>query len=369
MKRKSAALLVPILLCFSLMTFLASCSWDGDGPLEVMPNGESVEGQGYFLGARLDSGKTIHLKDDTLYVTLSQIWSFSNCSLTSIDMDYDVEDTTVVFSPKINIKASTEDCPSPMYRPDTTFKFVLDDIPQKVTEIVVVNDNQTLLSSILFRRGKFVRDTFSIFVDSSFDDMSALPLRTKGSPSILRVLDSITPQKFYWRTLRAKCTMRVDKCDSVVADTIYPTYWDINDTALVPVRYACASPDSVYCLNSKWEYDSTSLGKLKERLDTVWHSSLYYVEKIPSCARLSAFNYSGLNLGRTAIFGRELFVPDESERSCGPSTKKDWLVYNFSTNSVLLESEDETPIDSLYKIWKSATVAPDTLVVDTTESK
>jgi hypothetical protein len=84
---------------------------------------------------------------------------------------------------------------------------------------------------------------------------------------------------------------------------------------------------------------------------------------------MSAFNYTGLNLGRTAIFGRELFVPDESERSCGPSTKKDWLVYSFSTNSVLLESEDETPIDSLYKIWKSATVAPDALVADSTESK
>lgn len=369
MKRKSAALLIPILLCFSLMILFASCAQDGDGPLDVMPNGESVEGNGYFLGATLDSGKTIHLKGDTLYVTLSQIWSFSNCSLTSIDMDYGIEDTVVVFSPKINIKVNTEDCPSPMYRPDTTFKITLDDVPQDVSEVIVKNDEETLLSSIMFRRGEFVQDSFTIYVDSSFNDMSALPLRTKDSPSILRVLDSITPQKFYWRTLRAKCSMRVDMCDSIVADTIYPSYWNINDTALVPVRYVCASTDSVYCLDSKWEYDSTALGKVKERLDTVWHSSMYYVEKIPSCAMLTSLTYSGFRLGGTPVFRRELFVPDESERKCGPSTKKNWVAFNFSTNRVEFEDEDKTPVDSLYKIWKSATVAPDTLVADTTESK
>lgn len=374
MKRKSRTLLIPFFLIFPLV-FFASCAWDGDGPLDVMPNGQSVSGDGYFLGATLDSGKTVHLISDTLYITLSQIWSFSNCSLTSIDLDYTFEDSVLVFSPKVKIKVNTDDCPAPMFRPDSTFKRLTSEgISSNITKIVVKNDVDSLLDSIMLRRGKFVRDTFRIFVDSAFDDMSSLPLRTKNSPSLLRVIDSITPQKILWRTLRAKCTMRVDKCDSVVTDTLYPTNWNINDTTLVPVHYACASADSVYCLDSKWEYDSTALGKVKERLDTVWHTSLYYIEKIPSCAMLNSINYTGFTLGGTATFARELFVPAENERSCGPSTKKDWVAFSFSTNSVLLASEDGTPVDSLYKIWKSADVARDTVYADSlaagsTESK
>ena len=50
MKRKSRTLLIPFFLIFPLV-FFASCAQDGDGPLDVMPNGESVEGDGYFLGA------------------------------------------------------------------------------------------------------------------------------------------------------------------------------------------------------------------------------------------------------------------------------------------------------------------------------
>ena len=72
------------------------------------------------------------------------------------------------------------------------------------------------------------------------------------------------------------------------------------------------------------------------------------------------------------VFWRELFEPDESELSCGPSTKKDWIAYRLESNNILTESDDgenKTQIDSLYKVWKSATVAPDTLRADSTESK
>ena len=372
MKRKFAAIF-PVYLLSLLMAFFASCAQDGDGPLDVMPNGERIEGSGYFLGATLDSGKTLHLISDTLYVTLSQIWSFSNCSLTSIDLNESVIDSQFVIAPKINIKVNTDDCPAPMYRPDTTFKMVLKDLPSQVTHVIVKNDVDSLLDSILLRRGKLQRDTFSIFIDSAFAVHDSLPLRTKESPSVLRVLDSITPQKFFWRTLRANCTMRVDMCSEVVADTIYPKSWDVYDTALVPVRYACASSDSVYCLNTKWEYDSTALGKVNERLDTVWHMSTYYVENIPSCAMINGFaNIGGFSYNSKATFVRELFVPGEGERSCGPSTKKDWIAYRLENNKILTESadgENKTQIDSLYKVWKSATVARDTLRADTTESK
>ena len=370
MMRKFAVLPYTIVLLFSLMGLLSSCTQDGDGALPVMPNGKSVEGEGYFLGASLDSGKVVHLVSDTLYLTLSQIWSFSNCSLASIDLGMSVDDSLVVFSPNVKIKVNTDDCPAPMYRPDSTFKVLLgDDLPSQVSKIIVKNDADSLLDSIKLRRGSLSLDTFAIYIDSSFGLASSLPLRTKDSPSVLQVLDSLTPQTFYWRTLQANCLMRVDMCDSVVADTIYPTSWKADDTVLVPVRYACAFEDSTYCLDSKWEYDSTALGKVNVRLDTVWHTSTYYVEDIPKCGMISTFTYSNFGLGRKAYFIRELFEPGKNEVACGPSTKKDWSAFNLSTGDLVEESEDGISIDSLYEIWKSATVAPDTLVVDTTESK
>lgn len=359
-----------VILMSSFMALFSSCSQDGDGPLSVMPNGQAVEGNGYFLGATLDSGRAIHLTSDTLYITLSKIWSFSNCSLKSIDLNYTFEDSAIVISPKVNIKVNTEDCPSPMFRPDTTFKRLTNEgISSNITRIFVKNDADSLLDSIMLRRGKLELDTSVIYVDSAFAKPSSLPLRTKESPSLLRVLDSLTPQIFHWRTIRANCTMRVDMCDSVIADTVYPTSWKTSDTALVPVRYACASSDSTYCLDAKWELDSTALGKVMERPDTVWHTSTYYVEEVPTCATVSRFVHSALYYGGRMMFIRELFVPNEEERSCGPSTKKDWVVYDISTDSLVVESEDKISVDSLYKIWKSATVANDTLRTDSTESK
>ena len=369
MKRKSAIFLFSIFL-FPLMVLFVGCTHDGDGPLDVMPGGETVEGNGFFLGATLDSGKSIHLITDTLYITLSKIWSFSNCSLTSIDLDEDYGESQLVISPKVNIKVNTEDCPAPMYRPDTTFKMVLPkDVSSEVTDIVVKNDTDSLITSIKLRRGKIVTDTFYIFVDSAFAVMDSLPLRTKESPSVLRVLDSITPQKFYWRTLRANCTRRVDKCGDVVPDTLYPSNWNVDDTVLVPVRYACASADSMYCLKDKWEYDSTALGKVKVRLDTVWHTNLYYIEKIPKCGWVETFRYSGFVYGEKMTFLRSMFVPDENEISCGPSTKMDYFVYNLSSNFLVLENEEEEDdiklVDSLFAVWKTATVARDTVAIDT----
>lgn len=369
MKRKSAIFLFSIFL-FPLMVLFAGCTHDGDGPLDVMPGGETVEGNGFFLGATLDSGKSIHLITDTLYITLSKIWSFSNCSLTSIDLDEDYGESQLVISPKVNIKVNTEDCPAPMYRPDTTFKMVLPkDVSSEVTDIVVKNDTDSLITSIKLRRGKIVTDTFYIFVDSAFAVMDSLPLRTKESPSVLRVLDSITPQKFYWRTLRANCTRRVDKCGDVVPDTLYPSNWNVDDTVLVPVRYACASADSMYCLKDKWEYDSTALGKVKVRLDTVWHTNLYYIEKIPKCGWVETFRYSGFVYGEKMTFLRSMFVPDENEISCGPSTKMDYFVYNLSSNFLVLENDEEEDdiklVDSLFAVWKTATVARDTVAIDT----
>ena len=372
MMRKFAVLPCIFVLLFSLMGFFASCTQDGDGPLAVMPNGQSVDGKGYFLGASLDSGRALHVLSDTLYLTLSQIWSFSNCSLRSINLGMGVEDSVLVFSPVIDIKVNTDDCPAPMYRPDTTFKLMLDDVvPSQVSQIIVKNDVDSVLDTIMLRRGSLHLDSFQIYIDSAFGEASSLPLRTKESPSILRVLDSLTPRVFYWRSLPGNCTMRVDMCDSTVADTLYPSSWKLNDTVLVPVRYACALGDSVYCLDSKWEYDSTAVGKVNSRPDTIWHTTSYYVEEISKCGTVSSYSYARLSPGATMLLVREVFEPDESERACGPSSKKDWIAYNLSTQELVEDRDDEDglTVDSLYKIWKSATVAADTLVVDTTESK
>lgn len=372
MKRRFAMLFRSFGLLSLLMALLASCAQDGDGPLDVMPNGKSVDGEGFFEAAMLDSGKTLHLISDTLYITLSKIWSFSDCSLSSIDLNYSFEDSLIVFAPTVKIKVNTEDCPSPMYRPDTTFRMLTNEVPENITNIVVKNDADSLLDDIMLRRGKIQRDTVRIFVDSAFAKTASFPLRTKDSPSVVRVLDSISTQKFYWRTLRANCAMRVDMCDSVVADTIYPSTWNVNDTALVPVHYACASEDSTYCLKTKWEYDSTALGKVNARPDTTWYISTYYIENIPSCAMMTDFVIYGFSYNNKATFVRELFVPDERERSCGPSTKKDWVAYRLESNTILMEGaegENKDVIDSLYKVWKSAAIAPDTLRTDSTEKK
>ena len=370
MKCKFAILPCTLFLLCSLMGLLASCAQDGDGALPVMPNGESVEGKGYFLGATLDSGKVIHLDSDTLYLTLSKIWSFSDCSLKSIDLGKRYEGSDLIFSPVVNIKVNTDDCPAPLYRTDTTFKLVLDDVPAEVSKVLVRNDTDSLMDTIMYRRGELQKDSFWIYVDTAFGNTYSLPLRTKESPSFLRVLDSLTPRTFYWRTLRSNCTMRVDMCDSVVADTLFPSSWNVDDTVLVPVRRACALGDSVYCLSSKWENDSSAVGKVNVRPDTIWHTSLYYVEEIPECGTVSYYTYSGFVLGSKTLLVRELFKPDESELSCGPSSKKDWIAYNLSTGRIVVDDEENgISVDSLYKIWKSATVAADTLVADTTESK
>jgi hypothetical protein len=66
-----------------------------------------------------------------------------------------------------------------------------------------------------------------------------------------------------------------------------------------------------------------------------------------------------------------MFVPDENEISCGPSTRMDYFVYNLSSNFLVLENEEEEDdakfVDSLFAVWKTATVARDTVAIDTVE--
>lgn len=360
-----------------LSVFLfASCEKDTDGPLDVMSENFNYDGEGFFSSAELDSGKTIHLSKDTLFLGMGKMWTFSNCALESIKIIYSKEDSILWLMPRLNIHATAEDCAAPYYRPDTVLRVTLSkEQMQGIGMIKVKNDADSVLDSILLRRGSFSKDTFYVYLDSSFADAHAYPLRTKDKkkgkeiPSVIRVLDSLTPRVFYWRTMKSVCTHRVDMCKKTIADTVYPTSWYINDTNLVPVHYACADSDSVYCINSKWENDSTELGKVQERPDTIWHYSTYYTEKIPKCGTFNQFSVSNYTIGDRVRFIRELMTPDKDESFCGPASQEEWMVYNMSKNQMVLDTGSVAILDSLKKIWKKATVAPDTLKVDTSKAK
>lgn len=355
------------ILCAAL--FFVGCEKGTDGPLKVSEDDFSYDGDGFFAYARLDSGKTIHLSKDTLYLDMGKMYTFSNCALKDINLSFNKVDSVLWIAPTLSIHATAEDCAAPFYRPDTTLKMQLTSEQMKgVGVIKVKNDADTALDSIILRRGNIKKDTFYVYLDSSFADPHAYPLRTKDQkngkdvPTILRVLDSLTPRVFYWRTMKSTCTHRVDVCDETNADTIYPTSWKINDTNLVPVHYSCADSELTYCINSKWENDSTALGKVQDRPDTIWHYSTYYTEKIPECGTYGSFAISNFTVGNRARFIRELFTPDDEETFCGPNSKKDWMVYSLSAGGMVTDSDSVTVLDTLSKIWNDATVAPDTLI-------
>ena len=348
--------IIGIFAAFAAMLCVSACTRDSDGPIPVSAEDDSYTGLGFFRVAVFDSNALIHLASDTLYLRIDSLWSYSNCALKRIEIDASRDGDALVYYPKIIIDSDGEDCPSPYLHPDTVIKLLPStDELDGVSVLRVRNDEDKILDTVLLRRGKFEFDTFAIYVDSLFDTVSSLPLRTKDSPSVLKVLDSLNPRLFYWRAMEASCELRIDMCDSVVNDTLFPKAWSLTDTALVPIRKACASDDSTYCVANRWVNDSSSLGPVQERADTVWFTSIYYVEEIPECAAMNSFRVAGYALGKNVNFIRELMVPDESETACGPSALKDVYIYDIGRNRVYPDSLDA---DSLYGIWKSAKNAP-----------
>lgn len=353
-----------------LVAFICSCEKSSDGPLSISDENAKFEGKGFFLSALLDSGASIHLADDTLLLSLGKIWSFDNCSLRDLPVNMMQDDSVLWLAPVIDIKSSGEDCAAPYNRPDTVLKLDLSGVlSEEISQIKVVNDKDSLLASILVRRGSFQKDTFDIYLDSTFNDAHYYPLRTKGKksavgkPTVLRMLDSLTPRVFYWKTMESNCTHRVDMCKSVVPDTLYPSSWNINDTNLVPIHYACADSDSVYCINSKWENDSTALGKLQERPDTIWHYSTYYMEKVVKCGTYNSFAVRNFYVGSKVHVERVLMSPSEKEIHCGPSSTEEWMIYDLQTKKLVVNTDSTAPVDTIFKHWDKAEVAPESLIV------
>jgi hypothetical protein len=347
--RKSIAVLFAAF--FAVCFCIQACTQDDDGAISLSSGDDSYFGEGFFRKAVLDSGARIHLASDTLFLQMGNLWTFSNCALKRIEIDKEKDGESLVLLPKIIIETSGEDCPAPYYHPDTVLALTFSEDDLKgISQIRVMNDEDSLLDTILLRRGHFELDTFEIFVDSLFDSVSALPLRTKKSPSILKVLDSLTPRVFHWRAMKSNCELQVDICDSVVNDTIYPTSWSTTDTMLVPIRKACALGDSVYCVSTRWVNDSSSLGSVQKRADTLWHTSTYYVEEIPECASMNSFDMGAFTFGKKFTVVRELMIPDETETFCGPSATKDLFVFDITRNRLFPDSLDA---ESLSEIWKS----------------
>lgn len=360
-------------LCAVFALVSLGCEKDTDGPLDVSDESANFQGEGFFYFASLDSSSNIHLYQDTLFLQMGKIWSFNNCSLQKIDLNYSQEDSVLWISPVIKIKSTSQDCAAPYYRPDTLLKLDLNGVLNNdIATIKVRNDVDSVLDSILVRQGAFQRDSFDIYLDSSFSDAHRYPLRAnvkgspKNKPSILRVLDSLTPRVFYWKTMESRCTHRVDMCKSVVPDTLYPSSWSLNDTNLVPIHYACADSDSVYCINSKWENDSTALGKLQERPDTIWHYSTYYMEKIARCGTYNSFNVKSFYVGSTVRFTRDLLKPADGEAHCGPSSNENWMIYRLPSNKLVTDTDSAIVVDSLLQLLDRAEVAPESLVVKDT---
>ncbi len=343
-----------LLISLMLLTFWA-CSQDDDGPLEISSSNEVFVGKGFFNVAQLDSGRMIHLVGDTLYIHMDSIWAFSNCSLEKIGVRDSIVDSVLIVKPIIHIRTSNEDCAAPFVYPDTVLKVVVSpNVTKGISTIRVMNSRDSLLDTVLVRRGKFSLDTFKMFVDTLFDSVHSLPLRTKGSPSFFRMVDSITPRVFLWRTMKAKCELRIDMCDSVRADTLFPSSWRLGDTNLVSVRMLCADSDLIYCHSSRWVDDSTDLGELQERPDTIWHTSTYYIEEIPECASVDQFSTWYDNKDGKKKFARLLFLPGEEETACGPSTQKDLYMYDIGRGIYMADTVD---VDSIIDIWKKAKVA------------
>lgn len=350
---------VSVLLLLCVMLGILACTQSEDGPLAISLENTDFRGEGFFLSANLDSNRTIHLSKDTLYIHMDSIWSYSNCALSAINLGIEINDTVLYVKPQIIVNAASGDCASPTFRPDTVLKVPFDkQMLEGIRQIVAVNTDGKFLDTVNVRHGEMSLDTFSIYIDSIFKSHDDLPLRTKGSPSFFKVLDSITPLKFYWRAMKSDCEMQISKCDSVIYDTLFPSRWYSNDTLLVPVRMACADSDDVFCANAYWKNDSSSLGPVKVHLDTIWNTSTYIVESIPDCGTYDGFTYNLFDVGYKGQFIRNLFTPDDEEVACGPASKKNWMAIDVAKGSILSEQDTLKNIKELYNIWKKAKVAP-----------
>ena len=366
------------ILLFLVGMFFA-CSQSDDGPIDIYPDGFDLDGYGYVLSAEIDSGFRFHVQGDTIRLTLDSMWTFGNCFLRNIELHLNFqEDTIAVVTVKLALgNTGITDCPSPIFRPDTTLLIAFPESwkSRNIRELRIegnshndffvgsedtsVAANATFKDSILIRKGELRAESISVYLDSSFKKPYKFTRRTfNDTAGVLTVTDSIRVDTFEFRYVNAKCKVIHDTCE-VIPDTIWNTSWRRLDTNTVQIRAVCAADTAgdslVYCKSSNWKIDSTSFSdSVYNYLDTNWFNTNYFVEKIPHCASLDHGDFSGMvSFGRYFTTKHFVFVPASDEKSCGPAAHADWMIFDLKTKKEILDS---AKADTLLSAWKKASV-------------
>ncbi len=362
-------------LLFSLSWILLSCAESDDGPISIYPDNFPVGGYGYVLHAQLDSGNRFHIQGDTLELSLDSMWTFGNCFLKEIELYQVYADSVLTLSVKLALgNTGTTDCPQPLFRPDTVLRIPFSESWEHVREIRVEGNahneffkespdtassaSLTLKDSIWVRRGTFLAESVSVYLDSAFDDPYRLPRRTSNdSAGVLLRVDSVLVDSFAYRLMKSVCAEIHDSCETV-PDTLWLSLWSATDTNLVAVRKVCKDDSLVFCLSSNWKNDSTALSdSVYDFLDTTWYSTFFYAERIPKCSSLDRGDFSGrVASGRYFVTSHTLFVPAADESSCGPAANSEWLFLNLDSGEEILDS---VFADTLLQAWKKASVGLD----------
>ncbi len=363
-----------LLLSFSWI--LLSCAESDDGPIPVYPDNFPVGGYGYVLHARLDSGNRFHVQGDTLELSLDSMWTFGNCFLKEIELfQVYAEDSVLTLSVKLALgNTGTTDCPQPLFRPDTVLRIPFSESWEHVRTIRVEGNahneffkespdtssaaDLTLKDSIWVRRGTFLAESVSVYLDSAFGDPYRLPRRTANdSVGVLLRVDSVLVDSFAYRLMKSVCAEIHDSCETV-PDTLWLALWSATDTNLVAVRETCKDDSLVFCLSANWKNDSTALSdSVYDFLDTTWRSTFFYVERIPKCSSLDHGEFSSpVASGRYFVTSHTLFVPAADETSCGPAANSEWFLLNLDSGEEVLDS---VFADTLLQAWKEASVGLD----------
>lgn len=337
----------------TVILFILACTQSDDGPISIYPDEMAGEYSGFVLKAELDSGSSIHLRSESLQVTLDSIWTLSNCFLDKLFLEERIEDTILYLEPKVEFSLTSEDCASPLFFPETLIYMHPSESWAKVRSIVVLDSKGEAEDSVALRSGEFIRDSLKIYLDSNFANPYLLPRRTKGTPSVLKTVDSLEERVFYYRLMPSNCGYIIDSCETIL-DTIYPAQWSLRDTNLVPIRKTCKDSTMRYCLQRDWVDDSLGVGKLKEKLDTLWFSSWYLVEEFPEGGMANRQSYSSPIIKRSFQAEIEYFKPETKDDFISSENSDLWIL-NLATDSwIPLE-------DDLEEMFNEASIGLDSL--------
>lgn len=365
-----------IILVFTALLTVVSCSNSDDGPMDLSPDGQQYTGKGFYLGAEIDSSRRYHLVGDTLFVRLDSLWTLTRCHLNSLDLVPTVSDSVLHISFDVQLRSVSDAlCAATLFVPDTLVKVPWQNAWNNVRLLVVdgmptgtifpdtayqSTDDYYLTGkdSILVRNGTLKRDTFSFYLDSAFAQSALWPRRTPGNPTLMLYTDSLQVANYWWKPISSSCNKRLDDC-TTMPDTIWPSSWTTTDTALIVIRPTCIDTTLDYCTATGWVDDSTHPGTLQKLSDTTRYNSWIYIESITSCQSPDSWKALAgtASAGRSVSLIRDIFIPSASETSCEQSGIAGWFLINAVTRAEIVDS---TLVEAMLHARSQATIA-DTL--------